>query len=197
MKKMEIRDDDGSLAAARRRPTQARSRERVERMLAAAADLIARKGSEQVRMQEVATQAGVSLASLYQFFPDKSALIRTLAERYNAESRRCIVEALANVSDLDSLLAAYSSLVDQYFEIVMAEPAMRDIWSGMQADKQLAAVHLAECRTQGQFLADALCKAREVQAAMACPGLRGTIGYCHAVAGSRDVPPPHGYGWFG
>ena len=150
------REDDAP--NARRRPTQQRSRERVERILAAASELIARTGSDQVKMNEVAALAGISIGSLYQYFPEKSALIRTLAERYNAESRRCIEEALAGVSDLDALLAAYADLVDQYFQIVMAEPVMRDIWSGMQADKQLMSLQLAESRICGGFLATAMRK---------------------------------------
>lgn len=144
---------------ARRRPTQKRSRERLERILAAAIELIARAGSDQVRMNEVATLAGISIGSLYQYFPDKSALIRALAERYNAESRRCIEEALAAVTDRDGLLRAWVDLMDQYLALMRAEPVMRDIWSGMQADHQLAALQLAESRACGALLAAAMARA--------------------------------------
>ena len=78
------------------------------------------------------------------------------AERYNAESRRCIEEALGAVEDAQGLQAAYSALPDQYYEIVFATPAMRDIWSGMQADKQLMALELQESRIAGGLLADAM-----------------------------------------
>lgn len=145
--------------AARRTPSQARSRERLERIQTAACELIARTGSDQVKMSEVAALAGISIGSLYQYFPDKAALIRSLAERYNAESRRCIEEALAPVSDLPALLTAFAELVDIYLDVVMAEPVMRDIWSGMQADKQLVALQLAESRVQGALLAQAMRKA--------------------------------------
>lgn len=141
---------------ARRRPTQQRSRERLERILAAAVDLIAGAGSDQLRMSEVAAQAGISIGSLYQYFPDKSALIRALAERYNAESRRCIEQALATVTDRDSLLRAWTDLLDQYFALMRAEPVMRDIWSGMQVDPPLAALQLAESRECGSLLAAAM-----------------------------------------
>jgi AcrR family transcriptional regulator len=149
---------DADAPAARRTPTQARSRERLERIQAAACELIARTGSDQVKMSEVAALAGISIGSLYQYFPDKAALIRSLAERYNIESRRCIEAALAEVSDLPSLLKAFDALVDVYLDVVMAEPVMRDIWSGMQADKQLMALQLAESRVQGALLADAMRK---------------------------------------
>ncbi|TKB29290.1 MAG: helix-turn-helix transcriptional regulator, partial [Mesorhizobium sp.] len=57
---------DQEIAMPRRAPTQQRSRERVERMLAAAAALIAEQGSDAMRMGEVAERAGVSIGSLYQ-----------------------------------------------------------------------------------------------------------------------------------
>lgn len=144
--------------AARRTPSQARSRERLERIQAAACELIARTGSDQVKMSEVATLAGISIGSLYQYFPDKSALIRSLFERYSEQCRGYIAETLAGVTDLPSLLAAFDGLVDVYLEVVMAEPVMRDIWSGTQADKPLAALQLAESRVQGALLAEAMRK---------------------------------------
>ena len=45
---------------------------------------------------------------------------------------------------LASLRRAFSVLVDRYFEIVSARPVMRDIWSGMQADKQLLGLQIDE-----------------------------------------------------
>lgn len=141
---------------ARRNPTQQRSRERQERILTAATQLTASKGSDQLKMSEIAECCGISIGSLYQYFPDKSSVIQTLAERYNAESRRCIEAALVAVEDAQGLQAAFSALLDEYYEIVRATPAMRDIWSGMQADKQLMALELQESRIAGGLLADVI-----------------------------------------
>jgi AcrR family transcriptional regulator len=116
-------------AALRRAPTQRRSRERVERMLAVATELIAAKGSDAMRMGEVAEKAGVSIGSLYQYFPDKAAIIRTLAERYNAQGRACIADGLADVRDAAGLRDAFGRLIDIYYGQFLAEPVMRDIWS--------------------------------------------------------------------
>jgi len=142
--------------AVRRNPTQQRSRERQERILTVATQLIAGKGSDQLKMSEIAERAEISIGSLYQYFPDKSSVIRTLAERYNAESRRCIAQAMEAVEDAQGLQAAYSQLLDLYYEIVMATPVMRDIWSGMQADKQLLQLELEESRVAGEMLAQAM-----------------------------------------
>ncbi len=66
------------LAGLRRAPSQKRSRERVERMLTAASEVITEQGSDAMRMGEVAERAGVSIGSLYQYFPDKGSIIRPL-----------------------------------------------------------------------------------------------------------------------
>ncbi len=144
--------------SARREPSQKRSRERVERMLSAASALIAEKGSDAMRMGEVAAKAGVPIGSLYQFFPDKAAIIRTLAERYNAAGRDCIENELAVVNDTAELQAAFARLIDIYYGLFLSEPVMRDVWSGMQADKALREVELAESRLNGALLADAMAR---------------------------------------
>lgn len=151
---------DGQIASPRRAPSQQRSRERVERMLTAASALIAGQGSDAMRMGEVAERAGVSIGSLYQFFPDKRAIIRALAERYTTQSQACIAAALAEVSDADSLPRAFSELVDTYYGLFLAEPVMRDIWSGTQADKALRELELADSRANAEFLTAVLKRLR-------------------------------------
>ena len=100
--------------ALRRKPSQRRSQDRVERILAAAVALIEAQGSDSMRMSEVAARAGISIGSLYQYFPDKSAIIRTLAERANAECRICIEEGLAGATDIEDLCEAFADLFDEY-----------------------------------------------------------------------------------
>ena len=140
----------------RRAPNQRRSRERVEAMLGAATALIAEKGSDAMRMGEVAERAGVSIGSLYQYFPDKGAIIRMLAERINAQGRACIEAELAGVRDAEGLRQSFGRLVDIYYGMFLAEPVMRDIWSGTQADKGLRDLELTDSRKNGALLADAL-----------------------------------------
>lgn len=147
-------------AALRRAPSQERSRIRVEKMLSAAVAIIAERGSDALRMAEVAQAAGVSIGSLYQFFPDKSAIIRTLAERYNEQGRRCIIDELAGVTDAAGLRVAFGRLIDVYYAAFLAEPVRRDIWSGMMADPALRAFELEESRGNAAILATAMLKVR-------------------------------------
>jgi AcrR family transcriptional regulator len=145
-------------SSLRREPSQRRSRERVERILAVATELIAAQGSDALRMAEVAAKAGISIGSLYQYFPDKAAIIRTLAERINAEGRACIEEGLRDVRDAAGLRDAFGRLIDTYYGLFLAEPVMRDIWSGLQADKGLREIDLEDSRINGRVLAGVLAR---------------------------------------
>ncbi|MBA8902456.1 TetR/AcrR family transcriptional regulator [Phyllobacterium sp. P30BS-XVII] len=142
-------------AAMRKEPTQRRSKERVERILSCASTLIADNGSDAMRMSDVAEKAGISIGSLYQYFPDKGSIIRTLADRYNALGRECIADTLKNVHDMNGLQASFAELIDIYYALFLAEPVMRDIWSGTQADKALRDIDLLDSRLNGAVLADA------------------------------------------
>ncbi|WP_117192816.1 TetR/AcrR family transcriptional regulator [Rhizobium terrae] len=143
-------------ASTPRQPQQKRSRERVERILTAAKELIGRGGSDAMKMGELAEKAGVPIGSLYQFFPDKGSVVRTLAERYNEEGRACIREALEPVRDVTAFSEAFRQLIDIYYGLFLAEPVMRDIWSGTQADKALQDIDLADSRENGAIVAAAL-----------------------------------------
>ena len=122
---------------ARLAPTQQRSRERFERILACATEIMAEKGSEAFRMSDVVARSGVAFGSLYQYFPDKAAIIGTLAARHNAVGRDCVRRDLATVTTARDLHPALCRIVDSYYEMFMREPVMRDIWQATQADRAL------------------------------------------------------------
>lgn len=137
---------------ARLVPTQKRSRERYEKILECAAAMIAENGSEAFRMSDVVERSGVPFGSLYQYFPDKTAIIGTLAERYNAAGRACVQQELAAVESRTDLRPALWRIVDGYYRMFMDEPVMRDIWQATQADRALQQLDEAD----GEFLAGLL-----------------------------------------
>ncbi|MCR6499888.1 TetR family transcriptional regulator [Shinella sp. CPCC 101442] len=136
----------------RRAPSQKRSRDRVDAILANATGMIAETGSDALRMSELAQRTGISIGSLYQYFPDKSAIVHALAERCNEDSRACIAEGLSTVTSMEGLAAAFGTLIDTYYAIFLAEPVIRDIWSAVQADGALRAMEVEESRRNGGLL---------------------------------------------
>ena len=65
----------------RRVPVQGRSVARVQRMLDACAELVDEVGYEGLTTTLLAERAGVAIGSVYQFFPDKRAVVQALTLR--------------------------------------------------------------------------------------------------------------------
>ncbi|MEO7084123.1 MAG: TetR/AcrR family transcriptional regulator [Gemmatimonadaceae bacterium] len=65
----------------RRTPLQARGHRRVDLLLDAAAEIVAEVGVKAATTNAIAARAKTSVGSLYQFFPDKHALVQALAQR--------------------------------------------------------------------------------------------------------------------
>ena len=65
----------------RRRPKQSRSRATCEAILEAASQILERDGPAGFNTASVAERAGVSIGTLYQYFPDKQAILLAAAQR--------------------------------------------------------------------------------------------------------------------
>jgi AcrR family transcriptional regulator len=72
----------------RKKPKQKRSKEMVARLITATAEVLAERGLDDTTTNHIAEHAGVSVGSLYQYFPDKESLIEALLERMINEITR-------------------------------------------------------------------------------------------------------------
>lgn len=82
----------------RKKPRQARSQATVEVILAAAARVFARSGYAATTTNHIAAKAGVSVGSLYEYFPSKDAILVALTERHVAEAERELGRALTDLA---------------------------------------------------------------------------------------------------
>jgi AcrR family transcriptional regulator len=93
----------------RKAPRQARARASYEAIVEAAAQIIAARGLSGFNTNAVAGKAGVSIGSLYQYFPNKDALMVVLIRRQQerqAAALRTAVERIGADADLDSVVRA-------------------------------------------------------------------------------------------
>lgn len=74
--------DPDKFKAVRSKPSQARGKERVRVILAAALQLFKEYGIEEVTTNDIAAQAHVPIGSLYRYYPNKDAIIVALTELY-------------------------------------------------------------------------------------------------------------------
>jgi len=81
--------------SSRKQPQQARSTELVAAILEAAVQVLAREGAARFTTARVAERAGVSIGSVYQYFPNKAAILFRLQSdewRQTSELLRAILE---------------------------------------------------------------------------------------------------------
>lgn len=86
-------------SAPRKTPRQARARLTVQRILDAARDLVAADGVAALTTNHVAERAGVNIATLYQYFPNKAAVLDALLAQYADELARALDAVLAALPD--------------------------------------------------------------------------------------------------
>lgn len=108
-------------------PTQARSRERVERILDATAQLVLVDGIDGLTTRSIADAADLPVASLYQYFSDKEAVLLALCERDMAEMDEQVARDLAAVPDL-SVTSMVETAMRAFVTVYHRRPAFMQIW---------------------------------------------------------------------
>ncbi|KYG99264.1 TetR/AcrR family transcriptional regulator [Bradyrhizobium sp. DOA1] len=84
----------------RKNASQARSRATVDALVEATARILVREGFEKASTNRIAEIAGVSVGSLYQYFPSKEALVAAVIERHNDEIMTIVRAAFIEVADM-------------------------------------------------------------------------------------------------
>ncbi|MCA0995250.1 TetR/AcrR family transcriptional regulator [Alloyangia pacifica] len=94
----------------RKTPRQTRSRASVEAMLTAAAQILEAGGIAALTTNAVAERAGVSIGTLYQYFPNKETILAELVRRQKAQFFEDMGQAVAAAHDLGLREAARTVL---------------------------------------------------------------------------------------
>lgn len=84
----------------RKNALQERSRATVNALVEATARILVREGFEKTSTNRIAELAGVSVGSLYQYFPSKEALVAAVIERHHEEIMGLVRATLTEISDL-------------------------------------------------------------------------------------------------
>lgn len=125
----------------RKPPQQKRSRELVEKLLDATAATIAERGLDNTTTNHIAEKAGVSIGSLYQYFPDKQALVEGLLDRMgrgvgeNFRRRADVVQ----INQLP-LHAVASTAIAYGLHLMRTDPVLSELmrnWNRLPVDRLL------------------------------------------------------------
>lgn len=116
-----------SRADRRRKPSQRRSQQTVTAILDAAARVFAERGFEAGTTNHVAQRAGVGVGSLYEYFPNKDAMVVALVERELDRERERLLALLAPATTPARLAEQLRAFVETLVELHARQPALHRI----------------------------------------------------------------------
>lgn len=152
----------------RRVPVQGRSVARVQRMLDACADLVDELGYEGLTTTLLAERAEVAIGSVYQFFPDKRAIVQALTLR-NMEAYLQRLASRLERGDFTHWWDGVDAGIDEYIAMHRTVPGFRTLHFGDVVDVHL----LDEKRDNNAVIAEQLAGVLVEQFGVADdPGLR-------------------------
>jgi AcrR family transcriptional regulator len=110
----------------RRQPKQRRAHQTVDAVLDAVVRVLKREGFDAVTTNRIAEVAGVSIGSVYQYFPDKRAILVALHQRHIEEIDRMVKTRLVEhaSSSLDDLIRA---MVEGMIEAHTKDPELYEL----------------------------------------------------------------------
>jgi AcrR family transcriptional regulator len=114
----------------RRRPIQGRSRATVEAILQATARVLVRRGWSGLTTNHVAEKAGVSVGTLYEYFPGKDALARALVEQHLAQAEALLgarVAALLGAAAPLDVTSLVQAMVGVMIELHEGDPRLHRV----------------------------------------------------------------------
>jgi AcrR family transcriptional regulator len=125
-----------SAGPLRRVPVQGRSVARVARMLDVCAQLVDEVGYEGLTTTLLAERAGVAIGSVYQFFPDKRAVVQALTQRSLQAYLVRVGERIAQAR-LAHWWDAVDAAIDEYIAMHRTVPGFRTLHFGDVVDQHL------------------------------------------------------------
>ncbi len=128
---------------ARRQPVQARSKRSVESIFDAAVDVLDERGLPGFTTKAVAATAGLNVATLYQYFPNKQALLAELADHVHRRRARRLVSLLDDFSQGDDWEPLVGKAVDALVTLRRTDRASAVIRRALAASPDLVARHRA------------------------------------------------------
>jgi AcrR family transcriptional regulator len=114
------------LTSPRKSASQDRSKATVDALLAATARILVKEGYDRASTNKVAEAAGVSIGSLYQYFPSKEALVAAVIERHIGEMMDVVRASLVRVALLP-LADAARELVRVMIDAHRIEPKLHRV----------------------------------------------------------------------
>jgi AcrR family transcriptional regulator len=127
-------------SSSRRKPSQERSKERMEKILAATEACILKVGAANLKISDIAAASGMANASVYQYFRNREEIIQALLERYLDYFYELNTQLLNPVDSAEAFLLYLEDVVYGYHDYVKSNAPYRAIWMDSQGWAELRAI---------------------------------------------------------
>jgi len=114
-------------------------------------------GNDSVSMREIAKQAGVPISSIYQYFPDKNAILEAIMQSYFDEIRIGLNHFVDCCQSKEDMKKGIVDGIDQFYQAFKQEPTLAILWAGLQANPQLKALDEQDSLQNAQLITERLC----------------------------------------
>jgi AcrR family transcriptional regulator len=147
----------------RKQPQQARSAELIAAALEAAVQVLAKEGAQRFTMARVAERAGVSVGSLYQYFPNKAAILFRLQSDEWQQTTALLRQILEETqrTPLERLRRLVHAFVRSECDEAQMRTALSDAAPLYRHAPEARQVRLSSARTFQVFMLEVLPKASE------------------------------------
>src|ERR1044071_338258 len=111
----------------RRRPRQARAQATVDAIVKATARVLVEEGYDRASTNRIAQAAGVSIGSLYQYFPSKEALVAALVETHVDRMMDAVTRILDTDNEPSDLHSSADTLVRALIAAYRVDPKLHHV----------------------------------------------------------------------
>ncbi|MFT4009062.1 MAG: TetR/AcrR family transcriptional regulator [Nocardioidaceae bacterium] len=146
-------------------PVQERARHTVEKILQAAVDILIEEGVVGLNTNKVADRAGVNIATLYTYFPDKISIIAYLAQRFEDLRVESVEKCAVELGHAD-YRQWFGDAIDRMADFRLNEPGGLAIRRALLATSELRHLDLVSTERAAAALVDGIMAQ--------CPGLSET-----------------------
>ena len=113
----------------RKTPSQDRSKATVDAILEAAAYILVKHGWEKFTTNRVAERAGVNVASLYQYFPNKESIAIELQRRHIAKGQEAFPDRIEHLRSQPDVRAVLKVLIDGAVAEHRVQPKLHKVFA--------------------------------------------------------------------
>jgi len=112
-----LKERGNSPTEARRKPIQARAQKRHEQILDTTAELLAKVGVDDLTTILIAKSLGISVGSLYHYFPNKISILYALSQRWLNEINEALDDIESNMSEDEELSEFTNRCTERVLEV--------------------------------------------------------------------------------